>query len=122
MTDPKSRPGEIALDFDPAGRGQAALCFIGRIASPWSRGDCPKNLREARDRGGAFALQIDAPFRPGLQGLAARDRIILLYWTGGARRDLIVQTPARRPAPTGVFALRSPARPNPVALAVVTIL
>ena len=47
--------------------------------------------------------------------------MILLYWTGNARRDLIVQTPAHRDGPTGVFALRSPARPNPVALAVVTL-
>jgi tRNA (Thr-GGU) A37 N-methylase len=44
--------------------------------------------------------------------------VILLYWTGAARRDLIVQSPAHRDGPTGVFALRSPARPNPIAVAV----
>ena len=48
--------------------------------------------------------------------------MILLYWTGVARRDLIVQSPAHREGPTGVFALRSPARPNPVAVGVVRIL
>ena len=48
--------------------------------------------------------------------------MILLYWTGAARRDVIVQNPAHRDGPTGVFALRSPARPNPVALAVVRLL
>jgi tRNA (Thr-GGU) A37 N-methylase len=39
-----------------------------------------------------------------------------------ARRDLIVQSPAHRDGPTGTFALRSPARPNPIALADVRLL
>lgn len=122
MTDPKARPGEIALGFDPGQRADAALAFIGTIASPWSRGTCPKNLREARERGGDFSLTLLREYRTGLQGLAVGDRILVLYWTGQARRDLIVQSPGHRPGPTGVFALRSPARPNPVALAAVTVL
>jgi tRNA-Thr(GGU) m(6)t(6)A37 methyltransferase TsaA len=115
------RPGEVALHADPAQADDARLCFIGRLHTPWSRGNCPKNLREARERGGEFSARIDPPFRPGLQGLHAGQPVILLYWTGSARRDLIVQTPAHRDGPIGVFALRSPARPNPVALAVVIL-
>jgi tRNA-Thr(GGU) m(6)t(6)A37 methyltransferase TsaA len=127
MTDPVSgkavRPGEAALPFDPAiVANDARLQFIGRLRTPWSRGDCPKNLREARARGGSFRAEIDAPFHPGLAGLVAGQAIILLYWTAEARRDLIVQSPAHRDGPTGVFALRSPARPNPIALAVVRLL
>ncbi len=61
-----ARPGEQALPFDPGVADDARLAFIGRIRSPWSRGDCPKNLREARERGGDFRLQVDTPFRPGL--------------------------------------------------------
>lgn len=116
-----ARPGEVALAFDPATRAEAGLAFIGRLSSPWKKGDCPKNLREARERGGDFAALVDPAYRPGLQGLAEGQAIILLYWTGAARRDLIVQSPAHRPGPTGVFALRSPARPNPVALAITRI-
>ena len=116
------RPGELALPFDPGGRKDATLAFIGRIRSPWRKGDCPRNLREARERGGAFAIEVDAAYRPGLAGLAVGDAVIVLYWTGQSRRrDLVVQSPAHRPAPSGVFALRSPARPNPVALAVTRI-
>lgn len=117
-----SRPGEVALAADPAQAPDARLCFIGHLATPWSRGNCPKNLREARDRGGSFAALIDPPFRPGLIGLQAGQPVILLYWTGQARRDLIVQSPAHRDGPTGVFAIRSPARPNPIAVAVVRLL
>lgn len=118
-----ARPGEVALTFDPARiADDAHLRFIGRLRSPWSRGHCPKNLREAREMGGDFRVEIDPPFRPGLLGLVPGQAVILLYWTGAARRDLIVQSPAHREGPTGVFALRSPARPNPVAVGVVRIL
>lgn len=117
------RPGEIALSFDP-GRiaDDAHLRFIGRLRSPWSQGNCPKNLREAREVGGTFRAEIDLPFRPGLLGLVPGQAVILLYWTGQARRDMIVLNPAHRDGPTGVFALRSPARPNPVAMGVVRLL
>jgi tRNA-Thr(GGU) m(6)t(6)A37 methyltransferase TsaA len=116
------RPGEVALAADPAQASDARLCFIGRLATPWSRGACPKNLGEARERGGAFSALIDPPFRPGLEGLKAGQPVILLYWTGQARRDVILQRPAHRDGPTGVFAIRSPARPNPIAVAVVRLL
>jgi tRNA (Thr-GGU) A37 N-methylase len=116
------RSGEVALDADPARSDDARLCFIGRLRTPWAKGNCPKNLREARERGGAFRAEVEVPFRPGLAGLAVGQDVILLYWTGAARRDRIVQSPAHRDGPTGVFALRSPARPNPVALAVVRLI
>ena len=115
------RPGEVALPFDPAEAGALTLLPIGRVRSPWSRGNCPRNLREARESGGDFTLEIDLAFRPGLQGLSPGDPVILLYWTSDARRDLVVQSPAHRSGPAGVFALRSPARPNPVAVAVTRI-
>ena len=39
-----------------------------------------------------------------------------------ARRDLIQQVPAHLAQPRGTFALRSPVRPNPIALAAVELL
>jgi len=125
-----ARPGEVALRFDP-GRiaDDAHLRFIGRLRSPWSPGNCPKNLREAREAAvdlapeteRLFRAEIDLPFRPGLEGLAAGMPVILLYWTGQARRDLIVLNPSHREGPTGVFALRAPSRPNPIAVGVVRL-
>jgi tRNA-Thr(GGU) m(6)t(6)A37 methyltransferase TsaA len=118
-----TRPGEVALSFDPARiADDAQLRFIGRLRSPWARGNCPKNLREARELGGEFRAEIDPPFRPGLLGLAAGMPVILLYWTGLSRRDMIVLNPPHRSGPTGVFALRAPSRPNPVAVGVVRLL
>ena len=128
MTARKARPGDVRLSFDPAAAPpDAGLVFIGRIRSPWTDLDtCPKNLREARERmgqgAGAARLEVDPPWRPGLLGLSAPCPLVLLYWMAEAPRDLIVQAPPHRPAPVGTFALRSPARPNPIALAIVTAL
>ncbi len=115
------RPGERTLE-GPLSE-DAALTFIGAIRSDWRLDDCPKNLRQSRDRGGGNPrLEIAAPFRPGLEGLSAGDALVLVYWMDRAPRDLIRQKPRHRDTPAGTFALRSPARPNPLALAVVRCL
>ena len=118
------RAGEMALAVDPATMpADARVVFIGRVRTPWTnRRDCPKNAREARERGQPGALEIDAAYRAGLAGLAGYAHIIVLYWMHEARRDLIVQSPGHLDQPRGVFALRSPVRPNPVALSVVRLL
>ena len=124
MTIQPPRPGEIALPFDPAARaGDAHVVFIGRIRTSWaSRADAPKNPREARERGETAHIELDEPYRAGLDGLERFSHAIVLYWMHQARRDLIVQSPKHSPVPRGVFGLRSPLRPNPVALAVVRLL
>ena len=117
------RPGEVTLSFDPARTADDAhLRFIGRLRSPWARGNCPKNPAEAREQGGSFHVEVDPPFRQGLVGLLPGQPVILLYWTGSTRRDMIVLHPTHREAPTGVFALRAPSRPNPIAVGVVRII
>ena len=113
------RPGELRLATDPAGVADAPLAFIGRARTPWGPDDCPKNLGQARARGQAAWLEIDAPYRPGLEGLAPGMAVVVLTWLHAAPRDLIRQAPRHRDTPAGTFALRSPVRPNPVGLAVV---
>jgi tRNA (adenine37-N6)-methyltransferase len=118
-----ARNGELRLRLDPATRSDATVTFIGRIRTPWTPEDCPKNLRQARERGRVRALvEVDADYRAGLEGIEPHAPLVLLYWMEGAPRDLIRQAPRHRPEPAGVFALRSPARPNPVAMAVVRCL
>jgi tRNA-Thr(GGU) m(6)t(6)A37 methyltransferase TsaA len=59
----------------------------------------------------------------GLEGLAAGDEILVLTWLHRARRDVLRVRPRsdRRRAMSGVFATRSPDRPNPLGLHRVTI-
>ncbi len=118
------RDGEVALSQDPAEfADDANVVFIGKVRTDWkSRNECPKNLVQARERGNSARVEIDAMWRQGLTGLKNADHIIVLYWMHEARRDLIVQNPRHKNQPIGTFALRSPVRPNPIALAIVKIL
>lgn len=116
------RPGETLLPFDPGARPDAGLAFVGRLRSPWTPGDCPKNLREARAHGGPFAIELDSPYRAGVEGLEPGRWVFILAWFDKARRDLIRQHPSHRAEPAGTFALRSPVRPNPISVTLVRIL
>src|SRR5690606_37246291 len=118
------RPGEIRSGIDPASLpGDARLVFIGRAETPWrERKDCPKNLREARERGQGATIVIDPPWRVGLQDVMPGAPIVVLSFFDRARRDILVQAPRHRPQPTGVFALRSPVRPNQIGLHIVRLL
>ena len=118
------REGEVSLAADPAGMpADGHLVFIGRIASPWKRREeCPKNMAQARAAGRAATLEVADAFRPGLAGLAGASHVVVLTWLDRAPRNLIVQAPRHAPEPKGVFALRSPARPNPIGLHVARLL
>ena len=48
--------------------------------------------------------------------------LVVFYWMDKARRDLAVQVPGHLGQSRGTFALRSPVRPNPIALSVVQLL
>ncbi|WP_437962622.1 tRNA (N6-threonylcarbamoyladenosine(37)-N6)-methyltransferase TrmO (plasmid) [Sorangium sp. So ce119] len=54
----------------------------------------------------------------GLQGLTVGDEIIVITWFHQARRDVFLVHPRSDPRNplTGVFATRSPDRPNPLGL------
>ena len=124
MTNFEQRQGEVALSFDPAKTANdGSVIFIGRIRTDWTeRRECPKNLVQARERGKCAIVEVDLPYRQGLAGLENFSHAYILYWMHAARRDLIMQKPRHKDQPTGTFALRSPVRPNPIALAVVKVL
>jgi tRNA-Thr(GGU) m(6)t(6)A37 methyltransferase TsaA len=68
-------------------------------------------------------LEISPFAAQALDGLAAGDEIILVTWLHRARREVLKVHPrSDRSRPlTGVFATRSPDRPNPLGLHRVTI-
>ncbi len=117
-SEPGARPGEIAVALPDA--ADAQLHFIGRIRTPFATlADCPKNPREGQVEA---TVEVDPRYAAGLEGIERFSHLILLYWMDEARRDLVRQTPRHLDAPRGVFALRSPLRPNPVSLSVVELL
>lgn len=63
-------------------------------------------------------LEVKASVARGLDGIGIGDAIIVITWFHRARRDVLRVHPRsdkRRPL-TGVFATRSPDRPNPLGL------
>lgn len=112
------RGGEEVLQQDPAGLPpDGHVVFIGRVLSPWKeRENCPKNMRSARETGQSASLLIDQLYRAGLAGLQRVSHVHVLTWMHHAPRNLIVQKPRHAAEAKGVFALRSPARPNPIGL------
>ena len=112
------RPGEVTLDLPDT--FDAGIHFIGRIRTPFkSRSQCPKNTAESDAIG---KVELDPRFAAGLVDLQLYSHAWLLYWMDQARRDLIQQLPAHLEQPRGTFALRSPVRPNPIALAAVELI
>ncbi|SHI61793.1 tRNA-Thr(GGU) m(6)t(6)A37 methyltransferase TsaA [Shimia gijangensis] len=116
-----TRPGEVELGFDPAERQDALVRFIGKLRTPWSEGNCPKNVRAARESGQSARIELEPDFAPGLEGVEVGQGVILIYWMNHARRDLIRQAPRHVEGTRGTFALRSPVRPNPLAMSAVRI-
>jgi tRNA-Thr(GGU) m(6)t(6)A37 methyltransferase TsaA len=113
----KVRPGEVAVPLP--GEFDAGVYFIGRIRTPFkSRAECPKNPGQSQAEG---RIEIDPRFAEGLRDLERCSHIWLLYWMHEARRDLLLQVPAHLGQPRGTFALRSPVRPNPIALSAVEL-
>jgi tRNA-Thr(GGU) m(6)t(6)A37 methyltransferase TsaA len=68
-------------------------------------------------------LEIEEWARPALEGLAVGDEVIVLTWLHQADREVLKVHPrgdTRNPL-AGVFATRSPDRPNPVGLHTVVV-
>lgn len=112
-----TRPGEIEAALPD--RTDARLVFIGRIRTPFpDRAACP---RQGRADGPICRIEVDEPWRAGLKGIEAYERIEVLYWMHQARRDLIQQSPRSNGETRGTFALRSPMRPNPISTQLVVL-
>ena len=115
--------GTMTPSIETPAPADGEIVHIGRISTPWSsRADCPHTVPLARHHGGEAVIDVDPAYRPGLFGLAAFSHVWLLYWMDEAERDALIQYPRNADGSRGVFSLRSPARPNPIAMAVARVL
>jgi len=98
------------------------LRSIGTVRSPLT------SLTEAPPQGDEGApsarLEIAAPFAPALAGINTGDQLVLLTWLHRAHRHVLQVHPRGDPDRplTGVFATRSPNRPNPLGMHRVSVL
>lgn len=111
------RAGEVAIALPE--KTDAGIYFIGRIRTPWTRRqDCPKNARESD---AVCTIEVDPRYAAALAGIESCSHLLVLYWMDKSRRDLVLQVPRHYGEARGTFALRSPARPNPIATSVVAL-
>jgi tRNA (adenine37-N6)-methyltransferase len=75
-----------------------------------------------------YMLKIDPKYRPALLGLEGFGHINVLWWShlldaDEQRKVLEVEQPYKNgPAKMGIFATRSPLRPNPICVSTVSVL
>ncbi|MGB3212919.1 MAG: tRNA (N6-threonylcarbamoyladenosine(37)-N6)-methyltransferase TrmO [Desulforhopalus sp.] len=86
-----------------------------------SREDAPKNFDESERVG---ILEIYPEYQEGLDGIVAGQTIVVLFWLHQSTRDTLKVYPRgdRSRGLRGVFATRSPVRPNPIAISELKVL
>ena len=94
---------------------------IGFIRSPYTETkQIPKGLDAAHDAEGV--LEVLSEFEPGLTDIEGFSHLFVVWMFHRAEGFDLVGTPPCDDRPHGVFATRSPRRPNPIGLTVVELL
>ena len=92
---------------------------IGTLRTPWQTiAECPRNGRQPNPAPECTAVVL-GEYLAGLRSLEGFSHLILLYWMHETRAPELTFTPPFDSEPRGVFATRSPRRPNPIGLSVV---
>ena len=99
------------------------LLSIGTIKTPYkSISQCPNNV--SLD-GAVCHLELKKEYITALTGLAVDQSITILYWLGAdlesSHQSLATSCRVESSDWSGVFATRSPLRPNPIGVAVLEI-
>lgn len=87
-----------------------------------------KQIGRVQNENGNFAIKLEPEYIPGLQGLEGFSHILVQWWcsefdTDEARSILATPKPYKKgPDMLGIFATRSPLRPNPIAVTVTQLL
>lgn len=93
---------------------------VGSVRSPYKkRGDAP---RQGRLSDTISEIVIAEKYRPALWQIEGRKHLWILCWFDHADRTVLRAIPPGTSAEKGVFAIRSPDRPNPVSLCLVDLL
>jgi tRNA-Thr(GGU) m(6)t(6)A37 methyltransferase TsaA len=93
---------------------------IGIIRTPF-REPAGTPVQTTSSVGSAGHVDIDPAFAPGLRDLDGFSHVILLYHLHRVGVTRLTLTPFLDDREHGVFATRSPARPNPIGLSVVRL-
>jgi tRNA-Thr(GGU) m(6)t(6)A37 methyltransferase TsaA len=73
-------------------------------------------------QGVAGQIELDPAYQAGLQDIEGFSHLILLYHLHLVRESSLMVTPFLDNRPHGIFATRSPKRPNPIGLSIVRLM
>ncbi|WP_066638496.1 tRNA (N6-threonylcarbamoyladenosine(37)-N6)-methyltransferase TrmO [Desulfolucanica intricata] len=93
---------------------------IGKVRTEFKERSQAPNQGRFSDR--TAYLELDPQYLAGLKDIETVSHLIVLYWGHLSDRQTLVAKPPFGDEPRGVFASRSPNRPNPVALCVAELL
>jgi len=106
----------------PAVKGEGAISFrpIGYFRSPYSEktGAPRQGILEKETEA---TIQIDEIYRKGLVDLGQFEYIIVIYWFDRTQTWSTMVNPPKSQHHFGVFATRSPKRPNPIGFSIVRL-
>ncbi|OPL10257.1 MAG: tRNA-Thr(GGU) m(6)t(6)A37 methyltransferase TsaA [Firmicutes bacterium ML8_F2] len=93
---------------------------IGTIYSPYKKKeDAPS---QGRLKENTFQVKVFEEYLPCMKDLETASHLIVLYWADQADRDIMQTNTPFDDKPHGVFATRSPNRPNPINFNVVDLI
>jgi len=96
------------------------LVPIGIFHSPYrTKDEAPRQGRGSED---IAYIEVFEKYIDGLKDIEEAKYLIILYWAHEAKRDVLVTKTPFSDVPKGVFACRSPNRPNPILLDVAQLI
>ena len=101
-------------------KGSFVLTPVGIIHSPFQ--DMGDALRQGRFSDAECTREILPEFTEGLQEGEHPPHLIIQYWLDLSNRTALRATPPHTELEHGVFATRSPNRPNPIGYGVVDLI
>jgi len=92
---------------------------IGIINSSYKKKeDAPRQGRYSDE---ISYITVFDEYKDGLQNIESKKYYYILYWLDRASRDKLKGIPPGKTEEKGVFSIRSPVRPNPIALCLVEL-
>lgn len=93
---------------------------IGIIHSPYlTRKDAPRQGHLSVEK---CVIEVYEDFAPALYKIENYEHLVILYWLHQGTRETLQVYPRGKGDLKGVFATRSPDRPNPIGLSVVKLI
>lgn len=112
--------GEMDNSEASLGRNKYSIVPIGVIRSPYKEpGDAPFQGRFSEE---VSLIEVFREYEAGLKDIESCTHLYVIYWADRASRDELQVVTPWGPELRGVFACRSPSRPNPLNLCVVQLL